>query len=276
MRNLVDAHNHSQFSFDGGRTSVERCACSAFEKGLGGVVITDHYDAFVPEECIQQGNVSPQDFDIAGQQAEILRVQEIYGNRFRVLKGIEIGMNEHSREDVSRMLATHDFDQVLASIHYLEDTDPYYGGYFIGKDYKQAYGNYLEAIYNEMTVLQNFDLAGHYDYVARYAPYPEDGIMYRDFSDIFDAMFRYLIENGKGFELNTKSCTGSRGRKTTLDRNVLIRYRELGGEIISLGSDSHIPGNVGEGFTEHAALLKSLGFRWTSHYENRKLIQLPL
>ena len=67
-----------------------------------------------------------------------------------------------------------------------------------------------------------------------------------------------------------------RGRKTVLDKNVLLRYRELGGEIISLGSDSHRPDNVAEDFTEHAAILKSLGFRWSSHYEKRQLIQLPL
>jgi histidinol-phosphatase (PHP family) len=57
---------------------------------------------------------------------------------------------------------------------------------------------------------------------------------------------------------------------------VLKRYRELGGEIISLGSDSHSPEKVAEDFEHHAELLRSLGFRWTSHYEKRQLIQLPL
>jgi histidinol-phosphatase (PHP family) len=60
------------------------------------------------------------------------------------------------------------------------------------------------------------------------------------------------------------------------DNDVLLRYREMGGEIVSLGSDSHEPSRVGAGFTRHAAFLKSLGFRWTAHYESRRLIQLPL
>ena len=61
-----------------------------------------------------------------------------------------------------------------------------------------------------------------------------------------------------------------------LDKNLLLRYRELGGEIVSLGSDSHDSFKVAEGFPLHAQLLKSLGFRWSSHYEKRQLVQLPL
>ena len=276
MKNLFDAHNHCQFSFDGKKTTVELSSKAAFEKGLGGIVFTDHCDLYMPQEVIDAEGDHPQIFDIESQQAEIDRVQENYGERLRILKGIEIGMYKDVREQAKEILATHSFDQVIGSIHYLEDSDPYYGGFFSGRDWKQAYGTYLETIYNEAVTLGDFDVIGHYDYVARYAPYPQDCICYRDFSDIFDTLFRYLIENGKGLELNTKSCTGSRGRHVLRDRNVLMRYRELGGDIISLGSDSHSPVYVAENFAEHVALLKSLGFRWSAHYEKRQLVQLPL
>lgn len=276
MTNLFDTHNHSQFSFDGKRTTVESSARSAFEKGLAGICFTDHYDLFVPEDESEIQTIQPQDFDIIAQQEETDRVQALYTGGFKVLKGIEIGMSEESREKSIELMQSHSFDQVIASIHYLEKSDPYYGGYFKGKDCRQAYGRYLETIYNEAVILKDFDIIGHYDYVARYAPFKEDGLVYREFSDIFDTLFRYLIENGKGLEINTKSCKGSKGRKTTIDSDVLIRYRELGGEIISLGSDSHDAENVADGFGLHAYMLKSLGFRWTSHYEKRQLVQLPL
>lgn len=274
MKDLFDCHNHSQFSFDGKRTTVGRSAEAALEKGLGGIVFTDHCDLFVPGECVDNGCTGQQDFDISSQQAEIDRVQELFGDSLRILKGIEIGMYESSRDKVRELLSDHSFDQIIASVHYLEDSDPYYGGFFLGKDWKQAYGSYLETIFTEATALKDFDVIGHYDYVARYAPYPQDCIRYRDFGDIFDSLFRYLIEEGKGFELNTKS--GGHGRKTGVDRDLLLRYRELGGEIICLSSDSHISDGIAEGFAEYAALLKSLGFRWTSHYEKRRLMQSPL
>ena len=273
---LFDNHNHSQFSFDGKRTSVEASARAAAEAGLGGICFTDHCDHYVPPMKASFENVVPEYFNVEEQQAEISRVQSLIGDRTRLLKGIEIGMYEECHEQIRKVLDENSFDQIIASVHYIEKTDPYYGGYYDGKDWKQAYGTYLETIYREMKWLEDFDIRGHYDYIVRYASYPVTSIRYRDFSDIFDEMFRYLIQEGKALEINTKSYEGHRGRMVELDNDVLLRYREMGGEIVSLGSDSHEPSRVGAGFTRHAAFLKSLGFRWTAHYESRRLIQLPL
>ena len=273
---LFDNHNHSQFSFDGKRTSVEASARAAAEAGLGGICFTDHCDHYVPPMKASFENAVPEYFNVEEQQAEISRVQSLIGDRTRLLKGIEIGMYEECHEQIRKVLDENSFDQIIASVHYIEKTDPYYGGYYDGKDWKQAYGTYLETIYREMKWLEDFDIMGHYDYIVRYASYPVTSIRYRDFSDIFDEMFRYLIQEGKALEINTKSYEGHRGRMVELDNDVLLRYREMGGEIVSLGSDSHEPSRVGAGFTRHAAFLKSLGFRWTAHYESRRLIQLPL
>ena len=273
---LFDNHSHSQFSFDGKRTSVEESARAAMSAGLGGICFSDHCDHYVPPMKASFEDLKPEYFDVAEQQAEIGRVQDLLGEDVKILKGIEIGMYEECHEQIRNVLSSNSFDQVLASVHYIQQTDPYYGGYYEGKDWKQAYGGYLETIYREMTWLGDFDIMGHYDYIVRYAPYPVTSIRYRDFSDIFDEMFRYLIYEGKALEINTKSYEGHRGRIVELDHNVLLRYREMGGEIISLGSDSHEPTRVGAGFTFHAELLKSLGFRWTAHYEQRRLVQLPL
>lgn len=272
---MTDTHNHCEFSFDGKRTTAHRSAQSAFEKGLDGIVFTDHYDIYIPD-VPGEDVPRPQDFDIKSQQAEIERVDGLFPDSFKVLKGIEIGMNPHSLEDARNLIKAHSFDQVIASVHYLADSDPYYGAYFEGRDWKQAYGMYLEAIYEGVTGMEDFDIVGHYDYVARYAPHPQDSIRYADFSDIFDCLMQYLIHNGKALEINTKSCTGSKGRATVLDTEILKRYKELGGEAISLGSDSHTPTSVADRFDTYADILRSLGFRWTSHYEKRQLVQLPL
>jgi len=273
---LYDNHNHSQFSFDGKRTSVEDSARAAAEHGLGGICFSDHCDFYVPPMKASFENLVPEYFDVAAQQAEIERVQKALGDSIRVLKGIEIGMYRDCRTEIRNVMKENTFDQVIASVHYIEETDPYYGGYYEGKEWKEAYGNYLKTILEEMKWLEDFDIMGHYDYIVRYAPYPESSIRYRDFSDIFDEMFRFLIHEGKALEINTKSYEGYRGRTVGLDRNVLIRYREMGGEIISLGSDSHEPSRVGAEFMHHAELLKHLGFRWTAHYEKRRLVQMPL
>lgn len=280
MKGLFDNHNHSLFSFDGKDTSIEASAESAYRKGLGGICFSDHCDFFVPKMKSVFEGFLPENFDIRQQQEEIDRVRKVMdsvsGGKFKILKGIEIGMYEDCREDIRKTLQENSFDQIIASVHYIDGTDPYYGGFYDGKDWKQAYGRYLETIYREMTWMKDFDIMGHYDYIARYAPYPEASILYHDFSDIFDQMFRYLVCEGKALEINTKSYQDYNGRTPQLDRNVLLRYKELGGEIISLGSDSHAPTRTGDKFRYYSELLRSLGFRWTSHYERRRLVQIPL
>lgn len=276
---LFDNHNHSQFSFDGRRTTVEQSARQAVASGLGGLAFTDHCDFFVPEMKAAQENLVSEVFDVVPQQEEVDRVQALLrseGNELKILKGIEVGMHEDCHEQIRKILTDNTFDQIIASVHYLDGIDPFYGGYYEGKTWKEAYGHYLETIWKEMTWLEDFDIMGHFDYVVRYAPYPQASLRYRDFSDLLDEMLRYLIHEGKALEINTKSYQTYNGREVTIDKDVLLRYREMGGEIISLGSDSHDSHRVGHRFEEHALLLKSLGFRWSAHYEGRRLIQLPL
>lgn len=279
---LFDNHNHSEFSFDGKHNSVEACARRALSKGLGGLAFTDHCDFYVPAMKAAYENLVSEVFDVEAQQREINRVSDMLAKEssgrspLKILKGIEVGMHGNHHDDIRRMLSEHSFDQVIASVHYLEDTDPFYGGYYEGKDWKRAYGLYLETIWKEMTWLEDFDIMGHFDYVVRYAPYTETCLRHKDFSDILDEMFRFLIHEGKALEINTKSYQTYNGREVTLDINILKRYRELGGEIISLGSDAHDPERSGHGFDHYAALLKSIGFRWNAHFEKRKLMQLPL
>ncbi len=269
MIELYDNHNHSQFSFDGWRTSVEKSAESAVRKGLSGICFTDHCDFGTPEMGFE--NPLKEVFDVVAQQKEIDRVRELQPG-INILKGIEIGVNRECRTQLAEIIAGHDFDQIIASVHYLDGADPFKGEYYVGKDWKEAYSYYLELLFEEMKWLgDRFDIMGHYDYVTRYAPYPMTSILYRDFSDWLDPMLRYLVENGKALEINTKTYQEFNGKTPILDSDILKRYRELGGEIISLGSDSHNPDMPGFNFIHFAGFIKSLGFRYTAHYEKRKL-----
>lgn len=277
---FFDTHNHSQFSFDGERTTIERSAAAAAEKGFGGICFTDHCDFYVPEMKGEFGPLCSEVFDVTSQQAEIDRVNGLVedgafgktaSRKFRVLKGIELGLEEKARDDIRKHLSQYRFDQVIASVHYLQDTDPYYGHYYKGKNWKEAYGHYLETIIREMKWLGDFDIIGHFDYVARYAPYPKESVLYRDFPAQFDELLKYLAENGKGLEINTKSYRTYKMRTPILDKDILLRYLELGGEILTLGSDSHTPGEVGRRFEYFAQYIKMFGFRRLGHFENRKL-----
>lgn len=277
MTGLYDNHNHSQFSFDGGRTSVGKTVNSAIGKGLAGVCFTDHCDFFVPPMKAKYEEYVPEVFDVEARNAEIDKVNAKCPQDFHVFKGIEIGVQKSERDKIAAHLEKYSFDEIIASVHYLDDTDPFWGGYYEGKTWRYAYGHYLETLYDEMVWLgDRFDIMGHYDYVTRYAPYPECSILYKDFQDILDSMLRYLAENGKALEINTKTYQDFKGRTPVLDKNILMRYRELGGEIISLGSDSHDADRVGFNFERTAALIRSCGFRYLAHFDKRKPVMLPI
>lgn len=277
MTDLYDNHNHSQFSFDGGRTSVGKTVNSAIGKGLAGVCFTDHCDFFVPPMKAKYEEYVPEVFDVETRNAEIDKVNAKCPQDFHVFKGIEIGVQKSERDKIAAHLEKYSFDEIIASVHYLDDTDPFWGGYYEGKTWRYAYGHYLETLYDEMVWLgDRFDIMGHYDYVTRYAPYPECSILYKDFPDILDSMLRYLAENGKALEINTKTYQDFKGRTPVLDKNILMRYRELGGEIISLGSDSHDADRVGFNFERTAALVSSCGFRYLAHFDKRKPVMLPI
>ena len=180
MRNLFDNHNHSQFSFDGKNADIEEGARTAMKSGLGGICFSDHCDFYVPPMKATFENLVPENFDVDMQQAEIDRVQKLLdseGNAPIILKGIEIGMHQDCHSQIRQKLSENEFDQVIASVHYIGETDPFHGGYYLDKDWKQAYGTYLETIWREMTWMKDFDIMGHFDYVVRYAQYEQCSIM---------------------------------------------------------------------------------------------------
>lgn len=278
---FYDTHNHCQFSFDGKKTTVEKSVAAAVGKGLGGICFTDHCDFHVPGMKAAFEPLTKECFDVSAQQAEIDRVgAEVAGGRFgrqaakkfRVFKGVEIGLYEDSREQIRNYFRENSFDEVVASVHYLDDTDPYWGAYYKGKNWKEAYGHYLETLLKEMKWLdKDFDIMGHFDYIARYAPYPKESILYHDFPALLDEILRFLAENGKGLEINTKTYRPYGLRTPLLDKNILIRFMELGGEVITLASDSHQAEHIGWKFDYFAQFVKSFGFRRLGHFEGRRL-----
>ena len=85
MKGLFDNHNHSQFSFDGKRTSVEASARAAADAGLGGLCFSDHCDHYVPPMKASFEDLKPEHFDVGEQQEEISRVQQMLGADIAVI-----------------------------------------------------------------------------------------------------------------------------------------------------------------------------------------------
>ena len=125
---FFDTHNHSQFSFDGEGTTVEKSASAAAEKGFGGICFTDHCDFYVPKMKEEFAPIVSEVFDVEAQQNEIDRVSGLVADgafgkeasrKFKIFKGIELGLGEKNHDQTRELLSKHRFDQIIASVHYL-------------------------------------------------------------------------------------------------------------------------------------------------------------
>ena len=165
-------------------------------------------------------------------------------------------------------------DNVLKNVdinfidHIINGNDPYYPEFWEGKSIKEAVMSYFEAILRNVTTYENYDVYGHLDYIRRYIPDKEYVYVDNDFYEITEMIFKNIIFKGKGIELNTRALTsGITNFIPTI--TLLKRFRDLGGEIVTLGSDSHYVKNLGYAFTTAKDILINTGFRYVTTFEHR-------
>jgi histidinol-phosphatase (PHP family) len=267
MAAIIDSHTHSNFSPDSSMTIRE--AMEAAEKiGLAGVAFTDHLDLKTPDGDMRFA------FDPALQQREAILHRQ--NSKVYLLSGVEIGLQPGNLKETSEYLSNYQFDTIIASVHFVDGVDPYKGDYYLGLQKREAYGRYLELIYELTQLYQDFDILGHYDYISRYAPYKTRSLFYREFPDKFDAILSSLSQSGKSIEINTNTYRHRNGETPLLDLNIFKRFRELGGEFVSIGSDAHTSERIGEQFEYYLFQLKSCGFKYITHFKERKAVPVKL
>lgn len=261
---MYDNHIHSTFSTDSRMDAVDACE-KAIELGLSGLVFTDHVDYNYPD--------FDNDFLIdMDQYFEYFRkLQNLWKSKLNILIGVEMGFQPQVIDKINETISNYPFDFVINSVHIIDQTDPYTGKFFRGKTQQQAYERYLQEILCSINEFENYDIIGHIGYATRYGNFQDKRLRYNDYSDILDQILKAVIRNGKGIELNTS------GLRTDLHSSIpgydiFDRYYELGGEIVTVGSDSHFKEHLGHSFKEAVDYLKNTGFKYISHFEARKPI----
>lgn len=259
---LWDTHMHCHFSGDSDATP-ESMILSAKQKDLAGICFTDHLDYDYPND--------PNEFllDIPAYKSSILKLKEGNSSNLSILWGIELGLQPQLVERNNFVTKTNDFDFVIGSSHVVHNVDPYYPEYYENRSEKDAYLEYFSSILENIKLGFDFDVYGHLDYVVRYGPTKNDNYYYKDYSDIIDAILKELISQGKGIELNTGGFKYGLGHPNPCE-DILKRYKELGGEIITIGADAHKPEHVAFDFHKVPDLLESVGFSYATVFKNRK------
>jgi len=241
---IFDCHSHTKFSADSEMLATD--AIARAESLNLGIVFTEHFDYNLP------GDIDFT-FDAAQYMDEYKNLRSD-----KVKLGVEIGLRKSAREANKNFLAQANFDLVIGSIHVVDNIDIYNKIFYADKDKMTAYRKYFAAMAEEAAVA-DFDILGHIDYICRAATYENPEIEYETFKPEIDEVLKILIERKKILELNTRRLNNKIALKGL--ESVYKRYKDLGGEFITIGSDAHVIDAVGANFDVALNFVESLGLK---------------
>lgn len=262
---LADSHVHSEFSSDS-NALLTHMLQQALSKNMKYFYLTDHHDIDFPAEIADGLDFQ---LDTSRYLDTLGRLKSDYAGRIEIRTGVELGLMNHITDSLTEYTNQYSFDFIIGSSHLVRGMDPYYPSFYEGRSQKDAYLEYFESIYENIQLFSNYDVYGHLDYVVRYGPNKSEQWNFDDYDEIFEAILKKLIQQGKGIEINTAGLYKGLGYPHP-HRDILNLYKELGGEIITVGSDAHSPEYFGYGFDSASQLLLSCGFRYYTLFQNRK------
>lgn len=262
---LADFHTHSSCSPDA-QSSMLQMALSAIKNGVSILCITDHVDI----DDYMTGKMQHSCF---GNWEEMLSQYEeaknAAGDRLDIRLGIEFGEANHSSESTIETVVSKKLDFIIGSLHNIRDTPDFFCiNYKSVAECEKLLEKYVDELF-EIARLSCFDVMGHIGYTQRYMKRSGFNIGLGAYKDRLRELFGILRLAGKGIELNTSGLRDGTGTAFP-EFEILKLYRETGGEIITVGSDSHRPEDVGAGIAEGQELLREAGFKYFTVFKDRK------
>ncbi|MGC2874226.1 histidinol-phosphatase HisJ family protein [Ihubacter sp. mB4P-1] len=264
---ISDMHVHTVWSSDA-KTPVKDQIEKAVQLGMESICITDHQDydqpVFPPDNySFLIGDTDETESYIG----EILKLKKEYAEKIEVLVGVELGLQPHLAEKLDTYAKAFSFDFVIGSTHNFRGRGADDLRTYEGKSTEEICKLYFQEEYENIRKIPDFDVAGHMDFIFRYAPGAIETFSYGKYADELDAILKELIESGRGIEVNTSRM--QRLGLTNPKEEIIRRYAELGGEIITFGSDAHTPDCLGSCFRETGELVKACGLEYFAVYRRR-------
>lgn len=257
---MFDFHMHSTVSFDG-RDTARNMAQAAVKAGLKEICFTDHLD-----------------YDPLGLMGDMAFDTKVYSEAYDTLsvpgltirRGMEFGLTADNRQQLEADLGRRPFDFVIGSVHFARDLDVYFAPYWEGRTVFEAEREYLQTTLRCVQVHDDYDVLGHLTYLSKARAHPAPRpIPYGEHREVVDEILKILVSKGKGLELNTSGM--DRCGEFLPGMEYFRRFRQLGGQIVTVGSDAHHSDRVGQYTFEACKLLGEL-FGYVCTFENRQCL----
>lgn len=263
---LSDYHSHSAFSSDA-KDTMEAMALAAYEKGISYLCFTDHAD-----DCMQEADLSftPDKYlEKHGIYEEYIRVRDKLSSKLTVNFGMELSAANQNPSMAERLAKLYPFDFIIGSVHNLTGTnDFYFLSYKETSECIKLMDRYLDE-HITMLDIGGFDVIGHIGYPMKYMARYNIHLDLFDYYEKLRALLTKAIQCGIGIEVNTSGLRDD--MKTSIPNYDIIKlYHDLGGEIITTGSDSHNTNDVGKDIVKATELLKQAGFKYVTVFNQRK------
>ena len=280
---LADYHVHTEYS-DDSEYPMEEVVKDAITLGLSEICFTDHVDYGIKRdwddprgvEYRRGGPGEPEQMPVVnvyypGYAAEFGRLKERYRDQITLKMGMEFGMQTHTIPQYEKLFSSYPFDFIILSVHQVEDKEFWTQDFQRGRTQEEYNLRYYEEILELVRRYHNYSVLGHLDLISRYdkaGDFPFERIR-----PIVTEILKTVIADGKGIEINTSSHRYGLSDLTP-SRDILRMYRDLGGEVITIGSDSHKKEHLGAFVRETMNEMKALGFK--AFYTFEKMVPYPI
>lgn len=266
---MYDTHIHTNCSHDSNQTIDEICL-SAISKGLKAVSLTDHVDLLVYSDEKNRNTLLG--------TAECTRyAKKTYGDKLEIFAGIEIAMPILDMEKSKHYIDMVNADIVLGSVHSFMagenlvrfPRDDLSEAAISVEDLYKHVGIYYENIL-ALASKADIDVLCHLTYPIRYTNQKYGrNIEISVFSDILTEILKTIITRNIALEANTAKIEDNiDDLSPTCD--ILKQYYDMGGRMVTLGSDAHVCERIGNSFQAVKAKLADIGFDSYVYFKNRK------
>ena len=259
---FADYHVHTDYSDDSFH-EMEQVVLDAIEAGIDEIAITDHVDYGIKDDWSdvvtprKRGKYLLANVDYPKYFSQISELQAKYAGKIVIKRGLEFGIQTHTVARYEKLYRDWELDFVILSIHQVGDLEFWTQDYQAGKTQKAYNDGFYQELYDVITRFDRYSVLGHLDLIKRYdkaGVYP-----FEESKEAITKILKHVIAAGKGIELNTSSF------RYGLDdlmpsRDILKLYHQLGGRIITIGSDSHEKAHLGAHIEACKLELKEIGF----------------
>ncbi len=275
----ADYHIHSEFS-DDSFEAVEDQINKAISLKFNEICFCDHVDYGIKKDW-SEGNIEYRDGDGISNDNNMKEplanvdypryfeklnlMKEEYKDKIIIKKGLEFGIQRHTIDKYERLFKEYEneLDFVLLSVHQIDDKELWNQEFQKDKSQKEYHERYYQEIYETMNQYKNYCVLAHLDLISRYdlKEYP-----FENNKKIITEILKQAIQDDKGIEINTSSYH-YKLKDTTPSMDILKLYHDLGGKIITIGSDAHSTKYLGDHYDDARKILKDIGFKYICTFD---------